>query len=199
MRHLHDQLFTFFVVHSRDRRGIPVKGLLDPLLPPVRQDVLVEVTLRVHEPDGDNRNAEIAALFEMVTGKETQPSGVHRKGVVQTIFRGEVCNGQGTTAGILFQEPAGRGVHVAPEAVHDNIVPPQVLLILFSSEEELLRGVPEHSHRVVDARLPCQPVELLKEDPRLGMPAPPEIVGKVGKTFQLFWDMGKTVASSGHS
>ena len=83
--------------------SITVKVLPDSFLPPVRADLLVEVALRIHVPDRNQRNTEVAAFLEVVAGKETQASCIDGEGVVQAIFRGEI--GDGELAGVSLGEP----------------------------------------------------------------------------------------------
>ena len=60
---LYHHLVTGSVQHPRDGRCIAIQHFGNIILPAIRTDVLVEVPFGVHEPHGDQRNPEIAALL----------------------------------------------------------------------------------------------------------------------------------------
>ena len=62
-----------------DRRVGPIEALVHLLLPPFGRDVLVEVPLRVHEADADERQAEVACLLAVVAGEDAEAAGVNRQ------------------------------------------------------------------------------------------------------------------------
>ncbi len=57
------QVSSCRVKNPGDGRRIAVDRLGNAFLPAIRGDVLVEVALRVHEPDGNHREAEVACFF----------------------------------------------------------------------------------------------------------------------------------------
>ena len=50
----------------------------------------MEVALRIHEPDADQRHAEIAGFLAVIAGEHAEPAGVDRQRLVQRELRGEV-------------------------------------------------------------------------------------------------------------
>ena len=73
-----------------DWRLHPRQPLVAFLLPAVVRHPLVEVALRIHEADADERHAEIAGLLAVVAGQHAQAAGVDRQGLVQRELRREV-------------------------------------------------------------------------------------------------------------
>jgi len=139
----------------------------------------VEVPLRVHEPHCHHRQAEVAALLEVIPRKEPKAPGIERERVVQPVLGREVRDGQGSGAGMRLGEPAVFRRHVPVEPEHRDIIAAQVLRVSRDPLQEPFRDLLEHLYRVVDALLPCMRVDLLEENAGLRVPAPPEVVGKV--------------------
>ena len=73
-----------------DRRVGPVQLFVRLFLPPFGRDVLVEVALRIHEADADERHAEVAGLLAVVAGQHAEAAGVDRQRLVQRELGGEV-------------------------------------------------------------------------------------------------------------
>ena len=77
--------------HRRlDRRVGPVQLLVDLLLPAVGREALVEVALRIHEADADERHAEVAGFLAVIAGEHAEAAGVDRQRLVQRELGGEV-------------------------------------------------------------------------------------------------------------
>jgi len=189
MGHLHDQLFSFGIQHPLDRCCITVEGLLDPFLPAVGQDVLVQVPFRVHEPDGNERDPEIAALLEVIAGKETKTPGIERKRVLEPVLGREVGDREIAVMRVPGGKPAVLGIQLVPEPAHHDIVMPEVLGVVGSGKQGLFGKFMQHPHRVMDTLAPCRGVELLEDQLYRRIPAPPEVVGKVNETGDPFRDM----------
>ena len=73
-----------------DRRVGPVDALVVFLLPAVVRHALVEVALRIHEADADERHAEVAGFLAVVAGQHAEAAGVDRQRLVQRELGGEV-------------------------------------------------------------------------------------------------------------
>ena len=73
-----------------DRRVVPVQALVRFLLPAFRRHALVEVALRIHEADADERHAEVARLLAVIAGEHAEAAGVDRQRLVQRELRREV-------------------------------------------------------------------------------------------------------------
>ncbi len=80
--------------HGRlDRRFMPVQLLVDLLLPPVGRQPLMEVALRIHEADADQRHAEVAGLLAVIAGEHAEAAGIDRQRLVQRELGREVGDG----------------------------------------------------------------------------------------------------------
>ena len=64
--------------------------LVDLLLPAFGRHALVEVALRIHEADADERHAEVARFLAVIAGEHAEAAGVDRQRLVQRELRGEV-------------------------------------------------------------------------------------------------------------
>ena len=70
-----------------DRRLGPRQPLVVLLLPAVVRHALVEVALRIHEADADERHAEVTRLLAVVAGEHAEAAGVDRQRLVQGELR----------------------------------------------------------------------------------------------------------------
>ncbi len=75
-----------------DRRVGPVQAHVDFLLPAFRRHRLVEVALRIHEADADERNPEVARFLAVIAGEHTEAAGVDRQRLVERELGREVGN-----------------------------------------------------------------------------------------------------------
>ena len=72
----------------------------------------MEVALRIHEPDADQRHAEVARLLAVIAGEHAEPAGVDRQRLVQRELGGEV----GDRLARAAAEAAGTTTYVRPRA-----------------------------------------------------------------------------------
>ena len=194
-RHPDDERLPVGPGHAGDRRGFAVQPLDDVLLPAVGEEVLVQVSLRVHEPDRDERDVEVGALLEVVAREEPEAAGVERQRVVQAVLGREVGDRERGPAAVHLLEPAVLVGHVPAEPVHDHVVPVEVRRVGRGGLEDLGGKPAKEADRVVDALLPERGRELLEEEPGLGVPRPPEVVGEVDEPGKTFGDLGKFLVS----
>ena len=180
---------------TRDRRCLAVQPLDGVLLPAVGEEVLVQVPVRVHEPDRDERDVEVGALLEVVAREKSEAAGVERQGVVEAVLGREVGDPERGPAAVHLLEPAVLLGHVPAEPVHDHVVTVEVRRVGRRGLEDLGREPAEEADRVVDALLPERGRQLLEEEPGLGVPRPPEVVGEVDKPGEAFGDLGKFLVS----
>ena len=73
-----------------DWRVGPFESFVVLLLPAFVRNALVEVALRVHEPDADQRHAEVAGLLAVIAGEHAQAAGIDGQRLVQRELRREV-------------------------------------------------------------------------------------------------------------
>ena len=53
----------------------------------------MEIALRIHEADADERHAEVAGLFAVIAGEHAQPAGINRQRLMQRELRGKIGDG----------------------------------------------------------------------------------------------------------
>ena len=66
--------------------------LVPLLLPALGRDVLVEVALRIHEADADQRHAEVAGFLAVIAREHAETARVNRQRLVQRELGREVGN-----------------------------------------------------------------------------------------------------------
>src|SRR5262245_58586564 len=88
-----------------DWRIFPVKRRVSGFLPTFLGDPLAEIALRVHEPDADEWDAEVARFFTMIACQDTQTTAVDGYRCVKTEFSGEVGDDVLGFASVLGTEP----------------------------------------------------------------------------------------------
>ena len=76
-----------------DWRVGPIQALVAFFLPAVGGNGLVQVALRIHETDADQRHAEVAGFLAVIARKDAEPSGVDRQRLVKREFGREVRDG----------------------------------------------------------------------------------------------------------
>ncbi len=69
-----------------DRRVLPVQLAVAFFLPAFRRHALVEVALRIHEADGDERHAEVAGFLAVIAGEHAQAARVDRQRLMEGEF-----------------------------------------------------------------------------------------------------------------
>ena len=92
-----------------DRRVRPVDALVDFLLPAIRREALAEVALRVHEPDADQRHAEVARFLAVIAGEDAEAARVDRQRLMEREFRGEVRDDMRRVGRDALLPPRARG------------------------------------------------------------------------------------------
>jgi hypothetical protein len=78
------------IEHRADRQAEQVVDRVLLLLPAVGGERLVEVALRVHETDADERHAEVAGLLAVIAREHAQAAGVDRQRLMQRELGREV-------------------------------------------------------------------------------------------------------------
>ena len=92
-----------------DRRVGPVDALVALFLPAVVGHALVEVALRIHEADADERHAEVAGFLAVIAGQHAEAAGVDRQRLVQRELRREIGD-----AAAVEHRPRARATTGAP-------------------------------------------------------------------------------------
>ena len=161
-------------------RGVgPVDALVVFLLPAVVGDALVEVSLRVHEADADQRQAQVAGLLAVVAGQHAEAAGVDRQRLVQRELGREVGNRPR-----VARPPAHRAttsvadLRVASRPAIDRVVQLQEDRVVGGLLQDVGAEHPQHPRRVVRRGPPHRQVEAAEQGTRFGMPAPPHVGGE---------------------
>ena len=140
---------------QRHRHVVPVVLRIRLLLPAVGGQVLLEVAFAVEQPDGDERQAEVAGGFQVVAGEDAEAAGVDRQADVNPELGGEVGDRPAGRVRIALAEP-GRRVHVGAELRVDAAHRRQESLVAREFLEPLLRDHAEHQRRVLIRLVPVR-------------------------------------------
>ncbi len=176
-----------------DRRVRPREALVGLLLPAFRGDALMEIALRVHEPDADERNTEVARLLAVIAREDAEAAGVDRQRLMERELGREIRDRPLCVRVAVLPPRVARAPRVV-QRLDGRVVHRQKPLVLRREVEHLLRNRPEHQHGVVRGLPPEGVVELAEHLAGLRVPGPPEIGRQLGKPAQAFGDR-----QSGHS
>ena len=138
----------------------------------------MEIALRIHEADADERHAEVAGFLAVIAGQHAEAAGVDRQRLMQRELGGEVGDLLADEIAVLAMTP---GVVRRPhrvEASDRGIVVGEPLGAGHCALEHVGRQQLQHPHRVVRGAAPERIVELPKHVARRRGPTPPEIARK---------------------
>jgi hypothetical protein len=151
----------------------------------------MKVSLRVHEPDTDEWNAEIAGFLAVIAGEHPESARVNGQRLVQRELRREIRNRTGRLR-ITMLPPGVACASGAIERLDGGIVDRQVALIRGRVSQRLLREHLQHQHRVVCGLTPQRVIEFAEDFARLRIPRPPQISRQFGESMQPFGDRRST-------
>ena len=146
------------------------------VLPAVGRNALVEVALRVEEPDADQGDAQVAGFLAVIAGQDAQAAAVDGQGMMQAEFRREIGDETLRHLRMLAREPRVRRGHVGIERQKDGLVAPQEDRVGGRGDGTFRAELVEQLDRIVRSQLPERAVEGFKEGSGVRVPAPPEIV-----------------------
>ncbi len=141
-----------------DRCVVPVQAFVRFLLPAFRRHALMEVPLRIHEADADQRDAQIAGFLAVIAGEHAEAAGVNRQRLVQRELRRKV----GDRAGAVVETVLPPGVPRAAGTVQRldrRVVNGEEAVVLCHLLQALRRDVAQHQHGVVRRLSPQRVVE----------------------------------------
>ena len=91
-RHSDETRLPFGAQLASERSVMPIELLVYLLLPAIPRQVLMEVTLRVHKSDTDERYAQVTRFLAVITCQHTQPTRIDGERLVQGELSGEIGN-----------------------------------------------------------------------------------------------------------
>ncbi len=135
--------------------------------------------------------------LHVVAGEDPEATRVDPERLVEAVLGAEVGDRPVEGGRVLAMEPVVRAVgHVAVEGPDDRLV--------LGHERRVVEDVGpadpalEERDRVAVAS-PGRAVEPAEQDPRSGMPAPPQVVGQPTQAFELGWDAEGDARQGGHA
>src|SRR5690606_5476582 len=139
-------------------------------------DPLVEVALPVEQPDGDERQPQIARGLAMIARQDAETAGVDREALVEAVLGAEVRDE-------IVLADAGPLVGLRPllevrvELGHDLAVRADEVLVLGRMLEDRLIDAAQEQLGVVIGAQPERLVEPAEQPARRRIPAEPEVRG----------------------
>ena len=177
------------------RGQVGVERVVRIFLPAVRPQRLVEVAVRVHQPDADEGDPEFRRRLEMVPREHAESPGVDGDGLVQREFRAEVRHRAVAERGIAFVEPGRGGVrpvvvgvprrpglrrvtdgHGVTPDVQRRVVSPEEDGIFGQAVQALVSDGSQQRHGVVPRAAPQRRIDGPEEGRGLRIPRPREVV-----------------------
>ncbi|OPZ97884.1 MAG: hypothetical protein BWY71_01450 [Planctomycetes bacterium ADurb.Bin412] len=177
---------SVFPQHQPDGHIVKVIFRIRFLLPAVRVQILLKIPLPVEQSDADQRQAQIAGTFEVITGENAQTAGINRQAFVQSELRTEI----GYRSRLLFVIDGvipARPAHVGIQFFADAVQMRQKSSIFGNLIQPLLRKLAQHLHRIMAAFFPQFPVQPAKHIRGVVIPAPPQIIRNIFQTLQSLW------------
>ena len=176
-----------------DWRVEPIEPFVGFLLPPLGAQVLVEVPLRVHEPDAHERDTEVTGFLARVAREDAQAAGIERQRLVQGELGREVGHLLGPAPVPEPPHPPGVARRFRPvEAFHHLVVQGKERRVLGDLHEALGGNEPQHADGVVSGQPPERVVERAEDVASAIMPAPPEVGGQLFETVDACGQRRKT-------
>ena len=92
IRNIHYKRITVGISLAHDRQRLKVLSLIFCYLLAIHIERLDEVSVTVKETDSAHINIAVGCLFQIISGKHTETSGIYLKNVAQSIFHTEICH-----------------------------------------------------------------------------------------------------------
>ncbi len=174
-RHRNHRRLTGPRDRRRNWRVGPVETLVMLLLPAVGGQPLMEVALRVHEPDADERHSKVARFLAVIAREHAKAAGVDRQRLMQCELGGEIGDHPSVEIGPVRRPPGAFGGARFVEAGDRFVVIGEKARILRRLGEPCRVDGAQHAHRVVRRRAPEPVIEAAKDLPGWRPPAPPKV------------------------
>src|SRR5687767_14880664 len=155
----------------------------------------MEVTLRIHEADADERYAEVTRFLTVIARQHAEPAGIDRQRLMQRELGGEIGNRLSAQLVALTLAP---GVLRGPRGVEpgdDAVVESDPLGIRGGRLQTLTRNELQQSYGVVRRLAPQRVVEPPEYLARVRVPAPPEVVRQLLEPFDAIRQLNQRETS----
>ena len=154
-----------------DRRLGPRQPLVALLLPAVVGHPLVEVALRVHEADADERHAQVARLLAVIAGQHAEAAGVDRQRLVQGELGREIGDGAAVHGVAVLAPPGLDGPRTSSRRATAASYIRQEAQRRPRPVAAARRNLLQHLHRVVIGAAPERVVEAAEDFARASGPS----------------------------
>src|SRR5205823_8291069 len=177
-----------------DWRVVPVEPLVALFLPPFGRHVLMEVALRVHEPDADQRHAEVARFLAVIACEDAEAARVDRQRLMQRELGGEIRDRLAGERRKRARPPRIPRRARIVERGDRAIVDLDERAFLGCLLQLVRRDQAQHADRVVRRGPPQGVVEPAEHGSRFRMPAPPEVDGEFFESMEAFREGEQSVS-----
>src|SRR5262249_34257106 len=158
----------------------------ESFLPTLTGDALAEVALRIEKANGDEGQAEVAGLFAVVAGEDTQAPRVDGQRLVEAELSAEVGDGSVDGLGMRAAARGIVGLHVGVEGGERGVVAGEEVGIGGAARQEVAVYFGEDAYAAVFDALPERGINAGVEGRRFGVPGPPEVIGKLVQARDAF-------------
>ncbi len=179
--------------HFAERQVMEILIQADGLLGAIAIDLLLEITVPIKQPDGDEVQIQIAGRFAMIAGKNAEAAGVVRDGFVEAELRREISDWALQRAAVaFFAVGIGPGQVGAERFVHGLQLAQEIIVLRHFFQPRLPRKL-EHADGVVIRPIPEFRVEMAEEAARGRFPRPPDIKDDLAKRLERGGEGGNDV------
>src|SRR5262249_10958823 len=164
----------------------PVQTLVGFLLPALWRGVLVKIALWVHEPDADERDAEVACLLAVISGEHAEAAGIDGQRLMDRELGREVGDRGALKIRVVPCHPGVFGRSRVVQTLEGGIIEREKFRVARNLLETLARDQPQHPHRIVCGGTPERVIEHAKNLSWTVVPAPPEIARELVEPLDAF-------------
>jgi hypothetical protein len=166
--HLDNHIGAILFLDLGDGEVSEVLRLVVSDLLPLGRERLGEITIAIEEADGGHIDIAVGSLFDIVTGEDTETTGIDLEDMGETILHGEISDRR-------FFLVLG-SVHVCTELIVGLVELLHELLIFGELDHLIIADGIEQHHGVGAGAMPSIEVDVTEEVLCIAIPAPPEVV-----------------------
>src|SRR5205085_7434926 len=154
--HLDEYRRARLVAYQLDWQARCVHLAVVLLLPTVAAQALAEVAMMIEQPDGDERQAQIARRFQVIAGEDAKPTRVKWQRCVDAELGAEVCDriGMCERARMRARPSLRLRIHVAVERLTEARDARDISRIGRHLQQAVLADFAQHAARVMLALFP---------------------------------------------